>query len=508
MLVNVQLFFLILNKKKQFSFILLFLFVVYCQIQKKYHNNFFKNFIIKESCVTNGIIPNLTFFSKSLLRSNQFEPNCKFLKSIESSFPIIIDGVSIYSSIWMPISCKLEKNYIPSRFKSNLEFFLLNLTYSKFENFFLIYKEDRECGLEIIPLDGFKENSIYALYLGKNQFFQFLKSNYKNEIDKEWNKYKELLSLKIEDQELKKSLESFKKTIKENFNFNLDSGIYSVFPIRSFSALFPSFLYYLEMRNKNLEIQILSKKEIHKNFNDEFSGKVFLLQYKEKEKSKDLNFITIPYLDFYDKKINIKQDYINQLYLFFPSFVSNQSYNIIITNTNIIDHSLFRKLAYDTNSIIVVYFIFKNPYYNFLSDIFLNQNVLNILKAFNILFINKIYKICFYDVECITSTFFEPKIDQLLLFKIPEEYQNILKNQKYDYSFRKFSNIKKKHTLSKEKRLEEYSLDFIKEIIEPYAYFYNQNKLKNLNYDFRFRNIDQIYETEFYSKLIEELKNN
>lgn len=261
------------------------------------------------------------------------------------------------------------------------------------------------------------------------------------------------------------------------------------------------------MRNQNLKLQILSKQEIQKKFNDGYVGKLFLVQYKEIEKSKDLNFITIPYLEFYDKKTNIKQDYLNQLYLFFPNLISNKSYNVIITNTNIINHSLFRKLAYDTNSIIVVYFVFKNPYYNFLSDIFLNHNILNILKEFNVLFINKIYKICLYDVECITSTFFEPKINQILLLEFPEEYKNILKSHKYDYSFRKFSNKKKKHKLTQEERLEEYSFDFIKEIIEPYTYFYNQNKLKKLNYDFSIRNIDQIYEIEFYSKLIEELKN-
>ncbi|MFN3604064.1 MAG: hypothetical protein ACK4UJ_05075 [Leptonema sp. (in: bacteria)] len=456
-------------------------------------------------CFTYSIIPNYSFFSKEPIRTNPYRPVCKHLQTIENSYPFFVDGISIYSTIWIPTKCVLEKQNIPTKIELNYDFFIWNTNANEFLNFYLLYKDTKECGLILFPSSPFKENSLYVFYLGKHQFYEFLGSKYKKNLEAEWQILKNSLELKVKNPETIQLIEFIKSMFWQRFNKNLDSGIYSLLPTRSFAGLIPSLYYFIKQRSQNLDIKILTKKIIHKNYKNEYSGKLYLIQYREKNRTESISF-TIPYLDFYHKKLELKKNYINQIYLFIPERISHlKEKNIILTNTNILDLSIFRKLSYDTNSIIIVYFIFENPFYNFLTDIFLYENLPSILKEINIDSYKKIYKICLFDEECITATFFEPNIHKVLISKIDGNYEGIINNIPWNYTLNKFSYYKKNIDLNLKILFNESIKDYLKEATSLYVYTYNQKKLKQLNYSFSILNIDNIYDDVMYQKLLKDL---
>jgi len=492
MLKKVQAFFLF--SKKNFYFYLI-LFFSFCTTNNFKKQNF-NHFLFQESCMNELLIPNIKMFKKSLLRPTLSELTCNTFKELEKFYPMLLDGISIASTIFIKTDCIFDKNEIPIKLNEfNPYIKLWNYHKNEFSSLKVIYKENQDCGFIVIPEQKLNESSYYLFLFQQRGFDHFLKKELKLNSKDLWKTFKNnfVLNKITKDQEnlLVNIIDSYSK----NYYFNPDETIYSVFSVRSYSGIFAPFLYFRDQR-KHVEMNII-KKEILLEESKFGNGNVYKIQFKEKKQSN----ISIPYIGMEENFNNLNYHYHNYLKIYIPEKVKNDSINILITNGDIISLPFFKELSNKTNTIIINYYVFKDKYLNLMNELLIYDNIYKILNQFiKNFYIIKINKICFYDLECIISTFYEDKIENVFVYKIPEYFLDSYNNNYYyDANLNMTYFIKEKFTFTEKEIKDILSQSLKEDIFRIYLYTENKKKLKNhLNYNFSLRKINFLFSKEEY----------
>lgn len=484
MLKKVQSFFLNFKKKCIFLLILFYLSNI-IQNPKFYAYDFF---LSPDDCSKENIFPNIKFFKRSSLRTTLFEPVCKDFKAKENYYPMVIDGVSSTSPIIIKTECIFDKNKIPLNLSSNNPYFVLwDSNHNQLHSLSVRYNDKKQCGLIIFPEKKLSEGSFYLFLFRKRVFYDFLKQEYKLNIKKYWEDFKETQMLRDLDKDQEKMLKSIIKLYSDIFYFNPDENVYSVFPVRSYSGIFAPFLYFRNLRKEELDIDI---KEIEENL---------AYKIKFKEKKKNAKNIKIYYMGIEDLDYNINYDYTNYFLIYVPKKIQKENLNVIISNGDIVSLPFFRNLAEEKNLVLISYYVFDRSYINFINDIFLYDNIDKILQKFLVKYnIKNIYKICFFDKECIVSTFYQNKIKKVFIHNVPDYIiDSFYKNYYYDVHVNK--NLFINRNLTSKEILNLLSTQLEEDLLRINYYMENKEKLiKYLNYQFDLYKINFLFNKEEY----------
>lgn len=467
MLNFVQAFFVIFIKTIAF-----FIFFHSCASQTFKFNN-------QSSCFESGILPNPLLFDYSSINITLLESPCKMLRDNQNLSPTTIDGLSFSTFISIPSDCIFEEDNIPKKiFTRNAHILLWDYTHNEFLDFWLLYQSKKPCGFIIFPKSKFQDSSHYLFIMKKTFFINSLKKEYINDATKLWYDFKSKKTLNYLNQKQIHFIKTIIESYKNLYPFHPDESIYTIFAIRSANGLFVPFLDYIDKRKQWVSIEIISKK-LMEGYIPEKEGYVYKINFREKALSPN-HHIKILYAGVSNMDYTLKLDYENSIYMYIPYGIDKNILNIILVNGNIIKLPLFRKLAQLSNSVIISYFIFKDPYLNLLNDIIIYENINQILKVYFKKFqIIRIYKICIKDKECIISTFFQEKISNIISFDIP-----ISRTPTFEY-------IEMKSILDTLKLtdgrmiLNIFSKQLKNDIFDFSLYIRYKNKLsKHLNYDF------------------------
>ncbi len=464
----VQAFFLIFIKT-----IFFFIFFPSCKTNQFISNSY-------SSCLKNHILPNPTMFDYSPLSSTLLQPVCEIFYNNQNFFPHVVDGLSFSTLISIPLECIFEESLIPKQIISpNANIVLWDYTHNIFLDFWILYKPHKPCGMIILPKSKYLDSSFYFLIIKKTFFINFIKNDYKKDINKHWDNFKTKNTLNDLTSYQINLIKSIIESYKNLYSFYPDDSVYTVFPIRSINGLFAPFLHYLEKRKEQITIDIFN--QIHlKDYIPKKEGNVYKLQFREKILNSHPT-IHIFYGGIGDLNYPIKLEYDNTIYVYIPQNIDKKYVNIILVNGNIIKLPSFRLLAQESNSIIISYFIFKNPFLNFVNDILIYENIHKIiglyLKEFNI---HRIYKICIQDKECIISTFYEPKIQHIISYDIP-----LLKSDGFNYNEIKLI-LNTLNFSDGEMILKTFSKQIKEDILDYSLYMKYKHKLMDhLNYNFK-----------------------
>ncbi|GIX41532.1 MAG: hypothetical protein KatS3mg129_1265 [Leptospiraceae bacterium] len=476
---------------------LFFLFLSFCLINP--YSNIkkiaYEYFLFENRCFKEDLIPNFKWFKKSPIRTTLLEPDCNEIKKIEFYFPMVVDGVSIVSSIFIKTDCIFDKNKVPLKVISYNPYFILwDSNKNKFHSLWVQYIEKSNCGFVIIPEEKLNESSNYLFLFNIKAFYYFLKKDYRNNYKELWYNFKEEYRIKDLDKKEEELLVNLIELYSNIYYFNPDENIYTIFPVRSYSGIFAPFLYFRELR-KQVEIDILEIKNINQEIKT-INSNVYKVTYKENK----ANQIKIFYTGIDNNNYSLAYYYKNNLVIYIPDNLKQDGLNILITNGDIISLPFFQGLAKETNSILINYYVFKDRYLNLINDIFIYDNLNRLLNRFVSNYrINQIYKICFYDIECIISTFYEDKIKNILVYKIPEYIIDAYKSGFYYDANININTIYKFNFTMEE--IENLFLTQLKEdIFRIYLYRENKEKLDSyLNYSFTIHKIHFLFNKNDYN---------
>lgn len=441
----------------------------------------------QSSCLKNHILPNLSLFDYSPVSSTLLKPECEILNENHSHLPNVIDGFSFSTFITIPSECIFEENLIPKQILSkNPHILLWDYTHNEFLDFWLLYQDKKPCGFLIFPRSKFSDSSYYLFIMKKTFFTNFLKNKYKKDELKLWDHFKNRNSLKQLNENHVNLIKSIIESYKNLYSFHPDESIYTIFPIRSVHGLFAPFLDYMDKRKQWISIDIYNKIFM-KDYIPKEEGNVYKIQFREKLINSNYNSTDIIYAGISSFNYPLKRNYENSIYIYIPANINKNKLNIIIVNGNIIKIPSFRKIGQQSNSIIISYFIFKNPYLNLLNDIIIYENINKIIDVYLKEFkIHNIYKICIQDQECVISTFYENNIKDVIIYDIP-----LLNSTNFSYN--QIKSILNLLNFSDEKIiLNTLSRQLKDDIVDYSLYLKYKDKLKEyLNYNFT------IYEFSF-----------
>ncbi|MCS7204277.1 MAG: hypothetical protein NZ853_01110 [Leptospiraceae bacterium] len=442
------------------------------------------NEVLISECRNFSFFPNISFFRASPLRPNQFQPACDEFVEIEDEISTIIDGFSFYSPIILSSVCFFDKSKIPDFVYSfsRGSLILWNATYNEFYDFWIEYIEEPECQLWILPKIPYKEKSMYVLVLKKKEFEQFLKPKYYNQKDEIWEDFKSRFHIQSDFH--KRVMHLF----KEYHNQEISQDVVIVFPVRSSHGIISPIL---QMRGflKKAEIQITKKISIYEKRKKKTYEIEFRLS-KYPEESEEIHYVN-PKIKEKLKKRHFK------FYFFYPDDISEKT-KILVSNVNLWKYDLYQELLFNNQYVLISYEPFQDAFLNFISDILIYENMSNFINEINKkIKTSNITKICSENIECLISSFYQDKVDLVILHQIHD--LDLINERKQSF-------VQKSQILKKWKKAKNLS-NFYKELLisdiyKMSLYFSQRRKLQPyLNYDFKIQFVSDLYSDEI-SKIL------